>query len=45
MGLTLEQIAQGLNLPIEEVKQAAQFFTLRILLQPRRQVIGIRKVQ
>ncbi len=24
MGLTLEQIAQGLNLPIEEVKQAAQ---------------------
>jgi predicted transposase/invertase (TIGR01784 family) len=24
MGLTLEQISQGLNLPIEEVKQAAQ---------------------
>jgi predicted transposase/invertase (TIGR01784 family) len=24
MGLSLEQIAQGLNLPIEEAKQAAQ---------------------
>jgi hypothetical protein len=45
MGLILEQIAQVLNWPIEEVKQAAQFSTLRILLHPRRQVIGTRKVQ